>query len=87
MIVHGGIQIAGVKTTVSSSYDGVRIDHVGSKLEGGRWVTAGSSIEMNAFDALDLAASLIRAAQKHGSDCHRAAEVLIKRIGKRPSGS
>lgn len=82
-LIYGGIQITGIVTRTSSTYDGICIEHRGNTLmRDGTRQNAGMTIEMNPHEALDLALCLIRSVEKHGQDSQKSAKVLIKRLAK-----
>lgn len=83
-LIYGGIQIGGIVTRTSHTYDGICVVHNGSTRKGdGRYENAAVTVEMNTHEALDLALCLIRSVEKHGVDSQRSAEALIRRLAKK----
>ena len=83
-LVYGGVQITGITPPkAASQFDGVWLEFRGSTFQEGQWKQAGMTIEMNQKDALDLALSLILAAEKQGIESSKAVPKLIARLNKR----
>jgi len=81
-LVCGGIQIGGISASARTLYDGVYVEMRGTRLEDGKHVPAGLSIEMSPTNALDLAHQLIAAAEDHGTQTRRQVATMIKRLAK-----
>ena len=83
-LIYGGVQITGISPPhPNATYDGVRVELNGSTFAGGAWKNASITIDMSPTDALDLAAELIKAADKHGEQTRRQVSALVNRLAKK----
>lgn len=82
-LVYGGVQITGMYAKTSVLYDGVSLEMMGTTLLNSCWIPAGCTIDLNPYEALDLAMKLIRCAEDHGQQTQRQVASMVKRLARR----